>query len=67
MPAEASAFSTADESSITSTIYTRSDTTADQLSVDEFDYFYDIRRTADEITHNDFKRVRFRYSSNVLS
>ncbi|KAL9709008.1 Diphthamide biosynthesis protein 2 [Leucoagaricus gongylophorus] len=66
MPAEASAFSTADESSITCTIYTRSDTTADRLSVDEFDYFYDIRRTADEITHNDFKRVALQFPDELL-
>jgi len=59
MPAEASAFSTADESAIARTINISSDTTADHLSVEEFDDFYDIQRTADEIIQNNFKRVGF--------
>jgi len=59
MPAEASAFSTVDESAIARTINISSDTAADHLSAEEFDDFYDIQRTADEITQNDFKRVRF--------
>jgi len=54
-----SAFSTADESAIARTINISSDTVADHLSVEEFDDFYDIQRTADEITQNNFKRVRF--------
>jgi len=54
-----SAFSTADESAIARTIDISSDTAADHLSVEEFDDFYDIQRTADEITQNNFKRVRF--------
>jgi len=59
MPAEASVFSTADESAIARKINISSDTAADHLSVEEFDDFYDIQRTADEITQNNFKRVRF--------
>lgn len=57
MPAESSVFSTTGESAITRTIDVRPDTTADQLSVEDFDDFYDIQRTADEIVQGDYKRV----------
>lgn len=59
MPTEPSAFSTSDESAITRTIDVKPDTTADQLSTEEFDNFYEIQRTAAEIIEGDYKRVRF--------
>ncbi|KAF9444614.1 diphthamide biosynthesis protein [Macrolepiota fuliginosa MF-IS2] len=66
MSAEASAFSTADENAITRTIDIRPDTTADQLSVEAFDDFYDIQRTADEIIQGDYKRIALQFPDELL-
>ncbi len=59
MAPESSAFSTTDESAISRTIDVKPDITADQLSAEEFDEFYDIQRTAHEIIEGDHKRVCF--------
>ncbi|KAF5349993.1 hypothetical protein D9756_009221 [Leucocoprinus leucothites] len=67
MSAEASsAFSTADESAITRTIDVSPDTTADRLSGEEFDEFYDIQRTVDEIIQGDFKRIALQFPDELL-
>ncbi|KAJ3560062.1 hypothetical protein NP233_g11082 [Leucocoprinus birnbaumii] len=66
MPAEASAFSTADESAITRTIEVERDTTADRLSREQFDDFYDIQRTVDEIVRGDFKRIALQFPDELL-
>ncbi|KXN92635.1 Diphthamide biosynthesis protein 2 [Leucoagaricus sp. SymC.cos] len=66
MPAEPSTFSTADETAITRTLDVQPDTTADQLSVEEFAEFYEIQRTADEIIHGDFKRIALQFPDELL-
>jgi diphthamide biosynthesis protein 2 len=66
MLTEPSAFSTSDESAITRTVNVKADTTADRLSIEEFDKFYDIQRTADGIIEGDYKRVRFHLDVGVL-
>ena len=55
---ENTAFSTSGEDAIKRTIDVKIDETADRLSSSyEFDLFYEIDRTADEIIKGDFKRV----------
>jgi diphthamide biosynthesis protein 2 len=57
MSAEPSAFSTAEENAITRTINVTPDTAADQLPPEEFDNYYDIQRTSEEIVQGNYKRV----------
>lgn len=58
MAAEHTAFTTSGEDAIRRTIDVEVDTTADRLSPAEFDNFYEIDRTAEEIIKGDYKRVR---------
>ena len=54
---EHTAFSTSGEDAIKRTIDVKIDETADRLSSHKFNAFYEIERTADEISKGDFKRV----------
>lgn len=65
MPPESSAFSTTDDSAISRTIDVRPDTTASELSAEQFEDFYDIQRTADEIIQGDYRRVRFHQDERI--
>jgi diphthamide biosynthesis protein 2 len=56
-----STFSTSDENAITRTLDTTPDTSSNHLSQEQFDNFYDIERTADEISQGNYKRVRLFY------
>lgn len=58
MATEYTAFSTSGEDAITRTINVEADETADKLAEDEFDEFYEIERTVEEIVKGDYKRVR---------
>lgn len=57
MAAENTAFAPSGEDAITRTIDVQVDTTADRLTPAEFDNFYEIERTSEEIIKGDFKRV----------
>ncbi|KAG6822309.1 hypothetical protein H0H92_014365 [Tricholoma furcatifolium] len=66
MAAEHSAFSTSGEDVITRSLDVHADTTADELSPSDFDEFYDIPRTADEIVKGDYKRVALQFPDELL-
>lgn len=57
MSSENTAFSTAGEDAISRTIDVQLDTTAEQLSPQEFERFYEIERVVEEIVRGDYKRV----------
>jgi diphthamide biosynthesis protein 2 len=50
-----------DEKAITRALDTNPDTSSNHLSPEGFDNFYGIERTADEISHSNYKRVRMLY------
>ena len=50
-------FSASGEDAITQSIQVIPDTTADQLPAEEFDAFYEIERTSQEIVKGDYQRV----------
>jgi len=59
MPSDAptTSFSSSGEDVISQTIEVAPDTSADVLSPEDFDKFYDIERTAEEIIQGNYKRV----------
>lgn len=57
MDSETNTFAASGADVITRTIDVDIDTTADQLSQEEFQDFYEIDRTAKEIVQGDYKRV----------
>lgn len=64
---EHTAFSTSGEDAIKRTIDVKIDETADRLSSShEFDLFYEIDRTADEIIKGDFKRIALQFPDELL-
>lgn len=54
---QTTSFSTSGEEAITQVIDIQPDNSANTLSPKEFDDFYEIERTADEIIEGDYKRV----------
>lgn len=57
MDSEHTAFATSGKDAITRVIDIDVDTTASQLSSTEFDYFYELERTAEEVIKGDYKRA----------
>jgi hypothetical protein len=57
MASENTAFSTSGEDAITRSLDVDLDQTAKDLSLEEFNDFYDIERTAKEIINGDYKKV----------
>ncbi|KAK7022945.1 Diphthamide biosynthesis protein 2 [Paramarasmius palmivorus] len=66
MAAENTAFSTSGEEAIKRTIEVKIDETADHLSSEGFDEFYEIDRTAKEIEEGDYKRVALQFPDELL-
>ncbi|EEB95338.1 hypothetical protein MPER_05702, partial [Moniliophthora perniciosa FA553] len=66
MSAENTAFSTSGEEAIKRTIDVTIDETADHLTSEGFDNFYEIDRTAEEIEQGDFKRVALQFPDELL-
>lgn len=56
--APTTSFSSSGEDVISQAIEVTRDTSANVLSPEQFDAFYEIKRTAKEIVHGDYKRVR---------
>jgi len=67
MATENTAFTASGEDAIVRAIDIQADTTADELPQSDFDDFYEITRTAEEIIQNNYKRVRFPISPDLLS
>ncbi|KAF8632476.1 hypothetical protein AX15_001875 [Amanita polypyramis BW_CC] len=60
------AFSSSSQDIITRPIDVQSDTTADQLSAKEFNDYYEIDETAQEILRNDYKRIALQFPDELL-
>lgn len=58
MAEQTTSFSASGEDAITRIIDVKPDKTTDNLDPIEFDEFYEIKRTAEEIVKGDYKRVR---------
>lgn len=58
MATEHSVFAASGEDAITRTLDIHVDHTTDGLSASEFENFYEISRTTEEIVKGDYKRVR---------
>ncbi|KAF8887022.1 hypothetical protein CPB84DRAFT_1684756 [Gymnopilus junonius] len=59
-------FSASGEDAITQSIQIVPDTTADQLSAHEFEQFYDIERTSQEIVKADYQRIALQFPDELL-
>ncbi|PPQ67619.1 hypothetical protein CVT26_006829 [Gymnopilus dilepis] len=59
-------FSASGEDAITQSIQVIPDTTADQLPAEEFDAFYEIERTSQEIVKGDYQRVALQFPDELL-
>ncbi|KAH9475326.1 2-(3-amino-3-carboxypropyl)histidine synthase subunit 2 [Psilocybe cubensis] len=59
-------FSSSGEDVISQVIEVTPDTSADVLSLEEFDIFYEIRRTAEEIVRGDYKRIALQFPDELL-
>ena len=66
MASEHTVFSTSGGDAITRTIDVKVDKTANKLSSTEFDNFYEIDRTAEEIVKRDYKRVSIQCFKNAV-
>ncbi|ESK91334.1 diphthamide biosynthesis [Moniliophthora roreri MCA 2997] len=66
MSTENTAFSTSGEEAIKRTIDVEIDETADHLTSEGFDDFYEIDRTAEEIEQGDFKRIALQFPDELL-
>ncbi|KAF8057552.1 putative diphthamide synthesis protein-domain-containing protein [Lyophyllum atratum] len=66
MAAENTAFTASGEDAITRAIDIQPDTTADALPQSDFDDFYEITRTAEEIIHGDYKRIALQFPDELL-
>lgn len=61
-----STFSTSSENAITRSLNITPDDSSNHLSPEQFDNFYDIEHTTDEIIKGDYKRVRTIYQMDEL-
>ncbi|KAG5643986.1 hypothetical protein DXG03_009276 [Asterophora parasitica] len=66
MSTENTAFSGSGEDAIMRAIDVQADTTADQLSQAEFDEFYEITQTSEEIIKGDYKRIALQFPDELL-
>ncbi|KAF9039326.1 diphthamide biosynthesis protein [Panaeolus papilionaceus] len=66
MDSETNTFAASGADVITRTIDVDIDTTADQLSQEEFQDFYEIDRTAKEIVQGDYKRIALQFPDELL-
>ncbi|KAG6816756.1 hypothetical protein H0H87_003151 [Tephrocybe sp. NHM501043] len=66
MATEHSAFAASGEEVITRSLDVRADTTSNELDPAEFDSFYDIVRTAEEVVNGDYKRIALQFPDELL-
>ncbi|KAG6907507.1 hypothetical protein DXG01_008651 [Tephrocybe rancida] len=66
MAPEHSAFAASGEEAITRALDIQVDTTSDELTPSDFDEFYDISRTAEEIINGGYKRIALQFPDELL-
>ncbi|PPQ91528.1 hypothetical protein CVT25_008796 [Psilocybe cyanescens] len=64
--APTTSFSSSGEDVISQAIEVTRDTSANVLSPEQFDAFYEIKRTAKEIVHGDYKRIALQFPDKLL-
>ncbi|KAF5376495.1 hypothetical protein D9615_008664 [Tricholomella constricta] len=66
MATDHTAFAASGEDAIARALDVHADTTADQLSQSEFNEYYEITRTAEEIIKGDYKRIALQFPDELL-
>ncbi|KAG6889476.1 hypothetical protein C0995_001003 [Termitomyces sp. Mi166 len=66
MATEHSAFAASGEDAINRALDVHADTTADNLSSSDFEDFYEISRTVEEIVKGDYKRIALQFPDELL-
>ncbi|KAK2459520.1 hypothetical protein APHAL10511_008462 [Amanita phalloides] len=60
------AFSSSSQDAIVRAIQVKPDTSADQLSAEDLDAYYEIEETAKELVQNDYKRIALQFPDELL-